>query len=138
VTFQVIFSVYGDPVAKGRPKFTRQGRAYTPAKTRAYEEEVAMMARSAMGASEPLETPIEAFIYINCPVPPSYSKKRTEACLNGLEYPRKFDIDNVAKAILDACNEIIYLDDTQVVSLHVKKRYDTIASVHCLFKESLS
>ena len=93
-----------------------------------------------MGSSEPLETPVAAYIYINYAVPPSYTKKRREACLNGSERPigsNHGDIDNVAKQILDACNGIVYKDDRQVVSLHVTKRYDTIASVHVCIKEEI-
>lgn len=137
MTFQTIFSVYGDPVPKKRPRFTRTGRTYTPKETMTYEAEVAKIAKAAMGNSEPLETPIAAYIYINYAVPPSYSKKRAEACLNGAERPKRHDIDNVAKAILDACNGIVYLDDVQVVSLHVTKRYDSVASVHVCIREEL-
>lgn len=135
--FQVIFSCYGDPVPKKRPRFTKTGRTYTPKETMTYEAEIAKMAKSAMGSSEPLETPIAAYIYINYAVPPSYSAKRREACLKGLERPKRHDIDNVAKAVLDACNGIVYLDDVQVVSLHATKRFDSIASIHVCFKEEL-
>jgi Holliday junction resolvase RusA-like endonuclease len=140
LTFQVIFSVYGQPVPKKRPRVTRYGHAYTPKESLAYENEVALMAKSAMGSSEALETPVAAYIYINYAVPPSYSKKRKEACLNGSERPtgqNLGDIDNVAKQILDACNGIVYKDDRQVVSLHVTKRFDSIASVHVCIREEL-
>ena len=77
-----------------------------------------------MGASEPLKTPLKAFIYISVPIPQSYSKKRTQACLDGSEKPtKKPDIDNIIKAFLDSMNEIIYLDDTQVIELHSTKVY---------------
>lgn len=140
MTFQTILSVYGHPVPKKRPRVTRSGHAYTPKDSVAYEAEVARMAKSAMGSAEPLETPVAAYIYINYAVPPSYTKKRREACLSGSERPTGAnlgDIDNVAKQILDACNGIVYKDDRQVVSLHVTKRYDSIASVHICFKEEL-
>lgn len=136
MTFQVIYSVEGDPVGKQRPKFAR-GRTYTPKKTVYYEKQIADKARSAMGSSEPLETPVSVFIYINHAVPASYSKKRREACLNRLERPKKPDLDNCAKAYLDAMNGIVYKDDVQVVSLHVTKRYETIASVHVCVREEL-
>ena len=136
MTFQVIFSVEGDPVGKQRPRFSR-GRTYTPKKTVDYEELIADKARSAMGSSDPLETPIAVYIYINHAVPASYSKKRKEGCLSRLERPKKPDLDNVAKGYLDAMNGIVYKDDVQVVSLHVTKRYDTIASVHVCVREEL-
>ena len=137
MTFMTIFNVYGEPVPKKRPRFTRTGRTYTPKETMAYEAEVARMAKSAMGSSEPLETPVAVYIYVNYAVPASYTKKRTEACLKRLERPKRHDLDNVAKAVLDAMNGIVYVDDVQVVSLHVTKRYDTISSVHVCVKEEL-
>jgi Holliday junction resolvase RusA-like endonuclease len=137
MTFQLIFSVEGDPVGKQRPRFTKTGRTYTPKKTTDYESQIKAQALSAMGPSEPLETPVAVYIYINHAIPASYSKKRKEACLNCLERPKKPDLDNVAKAYLDAMNGIVYKDDVQVVSLHVTKRYDTIASVHVCVKEEL-
>lgn len=138
MTFQVIFSVYGEVVPKGRPRFTRQGRTYTPKKTHDYESEVASMAKSAMGSSDPLETPVAVYVYVNMPVPQSYSKKRTEACLSGSIRPtKKPDLDNAIKSVLDGMNGIVYKDDSQIVSLHATKRYDTIASVHICVREEL-
>lgn len=137
MTFQLIFSVEGNPVGKQRPRFTKMGRTYTPKKTSDYESQIKAQALSAMGPAEPLETPVAVYIYINHAIPASYSKKRKEACLSRLERPKKPDLDNVAKAYLDAMNGIVYKDDVQVVSLHVTKRYDTIASVHVCVKEEL-
>lgn len=136
MTFQLIFSVEGDPVGKQRPRFSR-GHTYTPKKTADYEKLIADKAKEAMGLTEPLETPVAVYIYINHAIPASYSKKRKEACLNRLERPKKPDLDNVAKAFLDSMNGIVYKDDVQVVSLHVTKRYDTIPSVHVCVKEEL-
>lgn len=136
MTFQLIFSVEGDPVGKQRPRFSR-GRTYTPKKTVDYESMIASKALSAMCPSLPLETPVAVYIYINHAIPASYSKKRKEACLNRFERPKKPDLDNVAKSFLDAMNGIVYKDDVQVVSLHVTKRYDTIASVHVCVREEL-
>lgn len=139
MTFQTMFKIYGDPVAKGRPRFTKQGRTYTPAKTKKYEDEVRMMAKAAMGSSEPLETPVSVFIHITLPIPQSYSKKRSEDCLSGFERPikRNGDLDNMAKAILDAMNEVVYVDDCQIVSLHAKKVYGTIALVEVMVTEEV-
>jgi Holliday junction resolvase RusA-like endonuclease len=136
MTFQVIFSVEGDPVGKQRPRFSR-GRTYTPKKTTEYEGLIANKARLAMGLAEPLETPVAVYIYINHAIPASYSKKRREDCLARIERPKKPDLDNVAKGCLDAMNGIVYKDDVQVVSLYVTKRYDTIASVHVCVREEL-
>ena len=135
----LMYTVYGEPVGKGRPRFVRRGnftQTYTPAKTKSYEDEIKMFAKAAMGATEPLETPVEVFLYIRNTVPASYSKKRTEACLSGQEKPtKKPDLDNVAKAFLDAMNGVVYKDDCQIISLHVTKVYAEIAAVEVLVKE---
>ena len=136
MTFQLIFSVEGDPVGKQRPRFAR-GRTYTPKKTVDYEAMIASKALSAMGPAEPLETPVAVYIYANYKVPASYSKQRRSDCLAGIERPKVNDIDNVCKCVLDAMNGIVFVDDKQVVSLHATKRFDTIASVHVLVKEEL-
>jgi Holliday junction resolvase RusA-like endonuclease len=136
MTFELIYSVEGDPVGKQRPRFSR-GRTYTPKKTVDYENLIASRALSAMCPALPVETPVAVFICINHAIPASYSKKRKEACLNGLEFPKKPDIDNVSKLYLDAMNGIVYKDDVQVVKLRVSKRYDTVASVHVLVREEL-
>ena len=141
MTFMVRFMVLGTPVPKGRPRFARRGKfvsTYSPKTTVDYESKVSESAKLAMGASEPLETPVGAYIYITLPVPASYSKKRTEACLSGQERPtKKSDIDNYCKAIFDGMNGIVFLDDSLVVSLHATKVYGTIGMVEVMVKEEL-
>lgn len=123
----VTFEVPGDPHGKGRPKFARRGnfvQTYTDAKTVSYEDLVRFHANIAMIDLAPIEGPVAVYIYIKLAVPKSYSKKRTEACLSGLERPtKKPDWDNVAKSICDAMNGIVYQDDTQIVDAYVTKVY---------------
>lgn len=138
MTFAVTFTVYGDPVPKGRPRFTRQGRTYTPKKTHDYESEVSSMAKEAMGSSEPLETPVIVCVYVTFPIPQSYSKKRSEACLNGSErHTKRPDLDNVVKAITDGMNGVVYKDDCQITSLHATKVFGSTAMVEIFVKEDL-
>jgi Holliday junction resolvase RusA-like endonuclease len=141
MTFQVVYKVEGAPIGKQRPKFARRGNfvsTYTPTKTRDYETLIAEAARKAMGSSEPLKTPVAAYIYITVPIPASYSKKRSTACLEGLERPcKKPDCDNIVKAYFDAMNKIVYEDDSQIVSIHATKRYGTVGMVEVLVKEDI-
>ena len=138
MTFQTMFKVYGEPVAKGRPRFTRQGRAYTPKKTHDYESEVALMAKQAMGTQEPLETPVAVYVYVTFPIPQSYSKKRTEACLNGSEkHTKRPDLTNIVKSIEDGMNGVVYKDDSQITSIHATKVYGTVAMVEIYIREEL-
>jgi Holliday junction resolvase RusA-like endonuclease len=141
MTFMTMFTVYGEPVGKGRPRFVRRGnftQTYTPAKTKSYEDEIRYMARAAMGTSPPLETPVTVAIYIRVEIPKSFSKqKRKDALENIIKPTKKPDIDNCAKCHLDAMNGIVYLDDKQVVDLHVTKVYAEIPAVEVMVKEDL-
>ena len=142
MTLMLQFHIDGDPVPKGRPKFRKVGgfvSTYSPKKTVAYEEVVRQAAKSAMGPTDLLETPVGVYLYIRLPVPQSYTKKRREACLSGQEKPtKKPDIDNLAKSILDGFNGVIWKDDSQIVSLHVTKVYSSGSGVDVLIKEELN
>jgi Holliday junction resolvase RusA-like endonuclease len=137
---QIHFQVEGDPKGKGRPRFSRVGsftKVYTDKQTLTYESLIATFAKQAMGGTEPLKTPVSVFLYVRLPIPQSYPKKRREACLNGSEKPcKKPDIDNIAKTYLDAMNGVIFVDDTQVIDLHVKKLYAEKAGVDVMVMEA--
>ena len=141
MTMMITYVVYGEPVGKQRPRFVRRGNyvsTYTPEKTKTYEDEIRYMARCAMGASEPLETPVTVAIYIRVEIPKSFSKqKRKDALANIIKPMKTPDIDNCAKCHLDAMNKIVYLDDKQVVNLHVTKVYSEIGAVEVMVKEDL-
>ena len=136
---QITFTIPGPPHGKGRPRFARRGNfvaTYTDAKTSSYEDQIRFYALQAMGSSKPLETALEAAIYIRLPVPRSYPKKRVAACLSGLEWPsKKPDWDNVAKSICDGMESIIFVCDSQIVECHVRKVYAEVAGVDVLIKE---
>ena len=136
----IMFTVYGHPIAKGRPRFSTRGKfpvAYTPEKTKTYESEVGMMAKVAMGASKALEGALETFIYVTFPVPPSYSKKRTEACLNNTEkHTKRPDLDNVIKSVIDGMDKIVFNNDSQITSIHSTKVYGQVAKVEVMVRQA--
>jgi Holliday junction resolvase RusA-like endonuclease len=141
MTFMTTFTIDGEPRGKGRPRFRNTGKfvqTYTDAKTKNYEALVMDAASNAMGTTEPLETPVSVFLYIRLPVPKSYSKKRSEACLSGFEMPsKKPDIDNVAKSVCDGMNGIVFKDDCQIVQINAKKVYSSVAGVDVMVREEL-
>lgn len=139
--FSITFSVDINPIPKGRPKFARRGnfvRAYTPKKTSDYETKIKTQAQAVM-TREPLETPVAVYLYIRLPIPKSYTRKRSEACLNGSERPiKKPDIDNLAKSVLDGLNGVVWHDDSQIVSLHLTKVYARNPGIDMLIREELT
>ncbi len=124
---KISFTVPGDPVPKGRPKFTSvNGRvkAYTPAKTKHYENVIAAFAKMAMRGADPLSCPVSVKIGIFLAIPASWSKKKKEMALVGEVMPtKKPDADNVTKACFDGMNGIVYADDAQIVESFQKKEY---------------
>lgn len=140
MTFSVTFHLDINPVPKGRPRFSKIGgfvRSYTPKKTSDYEAQIKTQAQAVM-TREPLETPLAAFLYFRLPIPKSYSKKRIAACLSGLERPtKKPDLDNLAKSVLDGLNGVVYLDDSQIVCLHITKVYNHNPGVDIMIREEL-
>jgi Holliday junction resolvase RusA-like endonuclease len=141
MSFMVMYTVYGEPVGKGRPRFARRGTfvsTYTPQKTKSYEDEIRMMAKAAMGSNELLDTPVTVAIYIRVGIPKSFSKQKRKDALAGIIKPtKKPDLDNVAKCHLDAIQGIIVFDDKLVVNLHVTKVYAETPAVEVMVKEDL-
>jgi len=141
MTFMVTFKVDADPVGKQRARYARRGnfvQTYTPDKTRNYEALLKDAAMQAMGSSEPLETPVNLYLYIRAPIPKSYSKKKVADCLNGFEKPiKKPDASNVLKSVEDAMNGVVYKDDCQIVNFHVSKVYSSQSGIDVCVKECL-
>lgn len=125
--YAVAFTVLGVPVPKGRARsFVRNGRVghFTPEKTVVYENLVAYQAGVAMGAQKPLEGAVSLKMGVYLPIPASWSKKRQQAALGGLEAPsKKPDLDNIIKALCDGMNDVVWLDDAQVVAIQCTKAY---------------
>jgi len=120
------FEVPGTPVAKARARFSsRNGCAYTPSATAAYERSVQQWAQLAMlqAGRKTTTAPVSVEIHLYFPIPESWSKSKKERAIFGQTYPKSVDVDNVAKSLLDGCNGIVFDDDSQVIELHVTKRY---------------
>ena len=120
----ILFSIPGDPVAKGRPRHNRFGSVYTPEKTKVYETQVGYLAKRAMSGSEPFTGPVKLWLMFRMPVPASWPQWKQQAALDGIIAPTgKPDLDNLEKAILDGMNGIAYVDDAQITELTKRKIY---------------
>lgn len=110
------------PLSKGRPRFAN-GHAYTPKRTKEYEEAVQDIARRVI--SSPLTDQIRLTVYFYIKIPKSWSKAKKQQAIDGKLRPTTTpDIDNLVKAIMDALNGGIgYNDDKQIVELHAYEWY---------------
>lgn len=125
----VTFVVPGEPAAwerarVGRAAGTNKVVHFTGPKTAGWEHTVGWMARNAMVGRQKLEGPLFAMLTFRLAVPVKFSGRMRERAYRGEVHPAvRPDIDNYSKAILDACNEILWKDDGQVVGLLAVKAY---------------
>ncbi len=123
------FTIPGTPTGKARPRFAK-GRTYTPAKTVAYERQIAAAAVTAMDGRAPLEGPVYLIVSAFFEPPKSWSKKRRADALARLAWHTfRPDADNILKAVCDAANGIVWADDCQVAFAKVTKQYGSEARV---------
>ena len=106
-----------EAVAKGRPRFTKTGRSYTPKKTKDAESELKLYLQAGMEGEEVYSCPLEVETVFALVRPKSVSKKKRP-------YPSvKPDVDNFVKLLFDAANEIVWKDDAQVCKFTATKIY---------------
>jgi len=120
--------VPGAPVPKGRPRLSTFGghaRAFTPTKTRRYEDLIRLEAGRVMEGRDQLQGPTVVRIKAFMPTPQAIAKHKAKgpaAEAGQLRPVTKPDADNFAK-VIDALNGIVWPDDNQVVELTVEKFY---------------
>lgn len=124
----VTFSIPGEPVGKGRPRFAKVGnftRAFTPEKTVNFENLVKMAWK--VLENKPIYSRYAQLgmkIEARFSIPKSASKRAVKEMISGIQCPTKRpDIDNVVKAVADALNGLAYADDSQIVYVVASKAY---------------
>ena len=127
-------TIPGKPFAKQRARFSRrQGRAFTPAKTVAFENLV--QAIGLENFSEPLEGPVKIAVLAIFEPPPSWSKKKQAEHI-GKPHTQTPDFDNIQKAVCDGLNRVAFADDRQIASASCQKfwglKAQTIVAVEVL------
>lgn len=119
------FSVPGRPAPMARPRINTATRtAYTPRRSVEYRKLVAFCAKAAMKGKKPLAGAVLCRIEIGLAIPKSYTKGKRLAAVNNFISPinkQSGDVDNYAKAIMDALKDICWVDDAQVKILEVSK-----------------
>jgi Holliday junction resolvase RusA-like endonuclease len=89
-------TLWGDPVAKGRPRVGPNGHAYTPERTRAAERAAVAQFQAAMEGREPYGGPVGLAVEFFCAT------------------RRKSDGDNLLKLLTDSMNQVVIIDDAQI------------------------
>ena len=111
-----------EPKPKGRPRFTRTGHAYTPKTTHDYEKLIRNYYQE--NTEDYYDCAIKVNLTFFMPIPKSTSKKQRALMESGeVKCTVKKDIDNLSKAVLDACLGVAYEDDSLITKLTAIKKY---------------
>lgn len=109
------FTIPGAPVGKERPRKGKYGNFYTPPKTKAFEQQVALFAQEACPDMIPVLTicHLDVKWHLN-----KYCEEELEVTIVQTdEFPSKKkcpDGDNVLKSIADGLQGIAYKNDSQI------------------------
>lgn len=125
-------TVPGEPVPKARhrarivtPRFKPPFiHFYQDSATEKYEQQIALVSQMMMQGRGLILGALEVHVTAWVAVPTSWSDVKRSKAINGEIRPiSRPDSDNYAKAALDGMNGVVFKDDSQVVDLHVSKRY---------------
>mgnify|MGYP005860227411 CR=1 FL=1 len=105
------FHVAGTPVPKQSFHIGKYGNGYRDHRVSAWQKEIAWVARAAMRGLAPFREHLAVRLSFVLPT------------------RRRVDLDNLSKAVLDACNGIVWIDDRQVTELHLRKTVGEDAGV---------
>lgn len=120
---RVQFEIPGAPKSLLRARRAANGGMYDPKQNKDAKREIGMLARPHF--PKPATGPVSVFAIFTFPRPASH---RTKSGLskNAPEYHvRTPDVDNLAKLVLDALTGIAWIDDCQIVRLHVEKLWES-------------
>ena len=132
-------TVIYEPTSLKRHRHTKGGRTYDPS-----SKEKSDFLKLLDLPLNKMEKPINCTLYFYSTRPKNHyrsGKYSNELKPNAPVYnTSKKDIDNMAKFILDALNNKLYLDDAQIVVLHCKKDYSKVkdkGSIYMKFEDNI-
>jgi Holliday junction resolvase RusA-like endonuclease len=115
------FRIDGQPYAQKRHRSTKSGRTYSPPENTVFKRKAQAAMKLVLYLNKreapyapkgvPVHLTIRAFF------------KRPKAAKDDYYREKKPDADNLAKAIMDAGNGVMWHDDAQIVTLTVRKVY---------------
>ena len=121
--------IYGESIPQGRPRFTKTGHTYDPQRSRNYKQLVRFWVTQHLkkiDGFKPYENALCVDLTFYLGIPTSWSKQKRIQASQGQIRPtskRLGDLDNIVKAILDANNGLLWVDDCIITDLSARKRY---------------
>lgn len=114
------FKTEGNPIPKQSTRFDGAGRAHTDPRITAWQEAVAWAAKEAIA-----EYPDWQIFTGSLHVIIHFSRSNRH----------RVDLDNLSKAVLDSLNGLVFVDDNQVVILHITKNFSDTPGISVMIYE---
>ena len=121
-----------DPKPKARPRATRLGRVYTPKSSLDHEAAIRSSVIATLEANGVAVVPIcrPCKLGLVFDMPSNAGGWRKKAAAAGVFYPvRRWDLDNMAKSVMDALNGVLWDDDHRIMVLTASKRETTSGGI---------
>lgn len=140
---RILMTLYGNPVAQGRPRFSRQGgfvKTYDPIKSKAYKALIRLELQPLLAKPgfRQFKNPCRVHLLICRAIPSGFSqKKRKEAIEAKIRPTTRPDTDNYIKGILDALNGTVLKDDSIVCEINAGKIYSDKPRLEVMVEERL-
>lgn len=129
------FVVEGQPVPKGRPRFSQKtGRGYTPQKTRQAEQKIVKAYKQEyadVAFPEDVALELDCRFYLQIP---KYKMAHADE-IEGAYVLKKPDSDNLLKTVADSMNGVAYPDDKCIVVVRAEKRYSKYPRTEITIKD---
>ena len=144
------FVINHTPIPASRPRVTRYATFYTKSYTK-YRKLIYPLVKSMRIQKEKGAVQIDIVFYM--PIPKSWNdvlrtmygsgvennmksiRKNQKSIFENKYCPTGADVDNLAKALLDALNGIAFDDDSQVAIINIQKRYSNNPRTEFKIKE---
>lgn len=130
MTLTTTFTVEGMPVSQPRARVTTVGgfaRAYVPAKHPVHAFRATVASEAVKAGCKRSSGPVDVIIDCTFARPKSHYTQ-TGRVRRGVPSSPRPDLDNIAKAVLDALTSVCFDDDSQVQRLVVSKSYGACSS----------
>ena len=115
------YIIPGPPIPQTRHRLGK-GHFYDP---NAQHKETIGLILISQSKGKTLQGPLAAKLSFFMPIPQHLSQKKQHQLINQYHHKKNADLDNLIKLILDAANNVLYNDDSQIASISAIKKYDT-------------
>ncbi|MFZ3585153.1 RusA family crossover junction endodeoxyribonuclease [Loktanella sp. DJP18] len=130
------------PVPKERAQIVKNPKTgevfgFTPARTKYFHDVIRDVVRDAIKGRPPITGPVKLIMSFVIAIPESWPAWKRDAALDGFIVPTgRPDMDNLEKALLDAFNGILIVDDAFVIERDARKIYGTLPSIRARVEQT--